>query len=175
MWHASVLFRVNFFPHSSQLNGFSPVWTLMWRISVLSRLCTLREFLSTLFTCEWVFPLCGLSCDVPDYSVCSVLWENFFPHSLHVNGFSLVWTLIWKIRVFLWENFFPHSLQLDIFFPVWTLWFSVRAFQESLANVFFCVNSVFHLANCLVFWQYIQVNNLPPVDIPALIKLESSG
>jgi hypothetical protein len=34
-----------------------------------------------------VFPLCGLSCDV---SVCSpdyVLWENFFPHSLHVNGF----------------------------------------------------------------------------------------
>lgn len=54
------------------------------------------------------------------------LWLKHFPHSLHLYGFSPVWTLWWAPKFEESLKLFPQSGHLKGFSPVWILWCLIR-------------------------------------------------
>lgn len=69
-------------------------------------------------------------------------WQKPFPHSSHLNGFSLLWMYLWSLRWSWRRNALPQMSQEYGLSSVWVL---------------SCINRLYDFVKCR--WQYLHMNS----------------
>uniref|UniRef100_A0A3P8SIC5 Uncharacterized protein n=1 Tax=Amphiprion percula TaxID=161767 RepID=A0A3P8SIC5_AMPPE len=121
---------LNVLPHSWQLNGRSPVWTLRWifRFTACRKLLPQRSQLNgrrPLWMCWWFLRLTACRKVLGHCSHLKGFWPvwmrrcKHFPHSGHWNGRSPVCVRTWLCRLWRCRKARPQMLQENGFSPEW--------------------------------------------------------
>lgn len=138
------------FPHWEHLNLFSPLCTvILWalRLHFAGKALAHKVHLNTFSFSPLKTTWCSLSW----------LWvPNIFPQYVHLNRFSLLWTITWcTLRLHFAVKPFPHCVHLNGLSPVWTTWWAFRLL--SLLKAFPHCTQLKHLSPLTDFWPFVRL------------------